>query len=50
MAITIPVNCYFPASQAAILGKLKLNDEIVVIGTVHGSIYTGIRLDDCVLK
>jgi hypothetical protein len=50
MAITIPVNCYFPASQAAILGKLKLNDEIVVIGTVHGSIYSGIILDDCVLK
>lgn len=50
MAITIPVNCYFPASQAAVLGKLKYNDEIVVVGTVHGSNYSGITLDDCVLK
>jgi hypothetical protein len=50
MAITIPVNCYFPASQAAVIGKLKRNDEIVVIGTVHGSNYSGITLDDCVLK
>ena len=50
MAITISVNCYFPASQAAVLGKLKYNDQIVVVGTVHGSNYSGITLDDCVLK
>lgn len=47
---SLPVNCYFPASQAAELGRLKYRDEIVVVGTVHGSQYSGIILQDCVLR
>jgi hypothetical protein len=42
ISVSLPVNCYFPASQAAVLGELKYRDEIVVVGTVHGSRYSGV--------
>jgi tRNA_anti-like len=50
VSVSLPVNCYFPASQAAVLGKLKYGDEIIVVGTVHGSRYSGVVLEDCVLR
>jgi hypothetical protein len=46
----LPVNCYFSASQKAAAGGLRRNQEVVVEGIVHGSIYAGIKLEQCVLR
>lgn len=46
----IVFNCYFPLSQKSAVANLKRDQVIVVEGTCRGSEYTGVMLEDCVLR
>jgi len=50
MARHIVFNCYFPLSQKSAVANLKRDQVIVVEGTCRGSEYTGVILEDCVLR
>ena len=50
MARHIIFNCYFPMSRKASVANLKRDQVIVVEGTCRGSEYTGVILDDCVMR
>jgi tRNA_anti-like len=50
MARHIIFNCYFPMSQKSAVGNLKRDQVIVVEGTCRGSEYTGVILEDCILR
>lgn len=50
MARHIVFNCYFPLSQKSAVANLKRDQVIVVEGTCRGSEYTGVILEDCILR
>lgn len=50
MARQIVFNCYFPLSQKSAVANLKRDQVIVVEGNCRGSEYTGVMLEDCILR
>jgi hypothetical protein len=50
MARHIIFNCYFPMSRKSSVANLQRDQVIVVEGIIRGSEYTGIMMEDCILR
>lgn len=50
MSSFIYFNAYFPMSRKAMVANLQYDQRIIVEGICHGSAYTGIILEDSVVR